>query len=98
MIAVVFTTQEKGKPLPDISGTDDEEWTRVLGRCARTLRQPVSRNVYVDGMVRAVSDTDIVIIKRDERRFWTRSLAREDAEATLLQAMRLQEIDGGGGR
>jgi len=42
-------------------------------------------------MIRVVSDTDIYIIKRDERRLWTRSMAREDAEATLLQAMNLQE-------
>jgi hypothetical protein len=62
------------------------------------LLQPVSRKVYVDGMIRVVSDTDIIIIKRNERRLWTRSLAREDAEATLLQAMRLQEIDSGGDR
>jgi type I restriction-modification system DNA methylase subunit len=96
MIACVFTTKEKGIPLPDISVTDDDEWTAVLDRCGKTLLQPVSRNVYVDGMVRAVSDTDIIIIKRDERRLWTRSLAREDAEATLLQAIRLQENVGGG--
>jgi hypothetical protein len=98
MIAVVFTTHEKGKPLPDISTTDDEEWARVLERCAKTLSQPVSRNVYVDGMIRAVSDTEIIVIKRNERRLWTRSLAREDAEATFLQAIRLQEITDGGDR
>ena len=98
MMAVMFTTQEKGKSLPDMPTTDDEAWAMVLERCARTLPQPVSRNVYVDGMIRSVTDTDIVIIKRNERRFWTRSLAREDAEATLLQAIRLQEITDGGDR
>lgn len=98
MITVVFTTKEKGILFPDISVTDDEEWARVLDRCSKTLLQPVSRNVYIDGMVRAVSDTDIIIIKRDERRLWTPSLAREDAEATLLQAIRLQEIANGGDR
>lgn len=96
MIAVVFTTKEKGIPLPDISLTDDEEWAQVLERCGKALLQPVSRNVYIDGMVRAVSDTEIIIIKRDERRLWTASLAREDADATLLQAIRLQEIATGG--
>lgn len=95
MIAIVFTTREKETPLPDISTADDEEWVRVLKQCAKTSLQPVSRKVYIDGMIRVVSDTDIIIIKRDERRLWTRSHAREDAEATLLQAMRLQEITGG---
>ena len=98
MTAVVFTTKVKGIPLPDISVTDDEEWEEILDRCGKTLLQPVSRNVYVDGMVRSVSDTEIIIIKRNERRLWTRSLAREDAEATLLQAIRLQEIAAGGNR
>lgn len=98
MIAVVFTTREKRETLPDISKTDNEEWAQVLERCSKVLRQHVSRNIYVEGMVRAVSDTDIILIKRDERRLWTRSLAREDAEATLLQAIRLHEIEGGGDR
>jgi hypothetical protein len=42
-------------------------------------------------MVRVVSDTDIFVIKRNEKRLWTASAAREDAEAALLQAMYLQE-------
>ena len=98
MIAVVFTTKEKGIQLPDRTVTDDEEWAQLLERYDNALLQPVSRNVYIDGMVRAVSDTDIIIIKRDERRLWTSSLGREDAEATLLQAIRLQENEGGGDR
>ncbi|HYT44580.1 MAG TPA: hypothetical protein VEP90_19775, partial [Methylomirabilota bacterium] len=55
------------------------------------LRMPVNQRIYIDSMVRVVTDTEIYIIKRDERRLWTRSMAREDAEATLLQAMYLQE-------
>jgi hypothetical protein len=92
MLAIVFTTQDKGSSLPEVESTDDEEWTRVLERCSEVSRQPISRDIYVDGMVRAVTDTEVFIIKRNERRLWTRSLAREDAEATLLQAMYLQEV------
>ena len=50
-----------------------------------------SHQIYLDGLVRSVSDTEIIIIKRNERRFWTRSMAREDAEATMLQIINLQE-------
>jgi hypothetical protein len=64
----------------------------VLDRCSKALRQEVSRRIYIDNMVRVVTDTEIYIIKRDERRLWTRSMAREDAEATLVQAMHLQEM------
>ncbi len=91
IIAVVFTTQEVGDALPMITSADDEEWHEVLKRCDNALKQPVSRRVYIDSMVRVVTDTEIYIIKRDERRLWTRSMAREDAEATLVQAMHLQE-------
>jgi hypothetical protein len=90
MVAVIFTTQEVRDVLPPITTNDDEEWTDVLKRCD-TLRQEVSRNIYVDSMIRIVTDTEIYIIKRDERRLWTRSMAREDAEATLVQMMYLQE-------
>jgi hypothetical protein len=91
MIAVVFTTQEVGDALPPVDSTDDEEWSAVLDRCSETLKQPVSRRIYIDSMLRVVTDTEIYIIKRDERRLWTRSMAREDAEATLVRAMYLQE-------
>ena len=99
MLAIIFTTQEKGYALPEISPTDEEEWVRILKRCEEVLLRPVSKTVYFDNIVRAVTDTDIFIIKRNERRLWTRSMAREDAEATLLQAIHLQnEYSYGSGR
>ncbi|PJF38572.1 MAG: N-6 DNA methylase, partial [Phototrophicales bacterium] len=91
MLAVVLTTQEYEAPLPPIEQSDEEEWQNLLRQLSQTLRQPVSTQVYIDGMVRAVTDTNVLIIKRNERRLWTRSLAREDAEATLLQAINMQE-------
>jgi hypothetical protein len=90
IICVIFTIQKQGARLPTISLSGDKAWRDVLMRF-ETLSQPVSRSVYIDSMARVVTDTDIFIVKRDERRLWTRSMAREDAEATLLQAMNLQE-------
>jgi Eco57I restriction-modification methylase len=95
MLAVVFTTQEKGAALPSIPQDSGEEWEWVLERCEDILLQPISQQVYINAIVRAVTDTDIFIVKRDERWLWTRSAAREDAEATLLQAMQMQ-IDSRG--
>jgi hypothetical protein len=92
MLAVIFSTQSKGEPLSSFSSTDDEQaWYKLLKRLDTTLDHPVSSRIYIEGMVRAVTDKDIFIIKRNERKLWTRSLAREDAEATLLQAMIIQE-------
>jgi hypothetical protein len=54
-----------------------------------------SQSIYIDGVVRAVSDEQIIIVKRNENRLWTRSIAREDAEATLVQAMNRQSVGEG---
>ena len=95
MVAMVFSTQDKKKPLGPVKESETVQWRKVLEKLDETERVPVSKRVYIDGVVRAISDTDIMIIKRNERRLWTRSMAREDAEATLLQAMNMQSDDGG---
>jgi hypothetical protein len=91
MVAMVFTTQYKKKPVSAVKESEEAQWNNVLKRLEETLLAPVRKRVYIEGGARAVSDTDIMIIKRNERRSWTRSMAREDAEATLLQAIHLQE-------
>lgn len=93
MIAAIFTTREKRQAVPQESKGDLSDWYEVLERCAEVLRQPVSRRIYIDGMIRVVTDTEIYIVKRDERRLWTPSMAREDAEATRLQAIHLQQLE-----
>ena len=92
MLAVIFATQEKNKPFQGIAESDIDEWGKVLSKLERSLATPFgSKRIYIDGVVRSVTDTEIMIIKRNERRLWTRSMAREDAEATLLQAIHLQK-------
>ena len=46
-------------------------------------RQMGTSQILLDGIVQVVTDNSIIIIKRNQKRFWTRSLAREDAESTL---------------
>jgi hypothetical protein len=93
LIAVIFSTQRKDEPLPEISHSDDEKaWSEVLYKLKNDLLVPYnSQRIYIDGMIRAVTGSEIIIINRNEKRLWTRSMAREDAEATLLQAINLQE-------
>jgi len=95
MVAIVFSTQDKKKPLGPAKESETAQWHKVLEKLDKTQLAPISKRVYIDGVVRDVSDTDIMIIKRNERRLWTRSMAREDAEATLLQAIHLQERSRG---
>lgn len=91
MLGLVFSTQETGH-LPQPSNNDEDAWTAILKELDDALLVPYkSSHIYIDGIVRAVTDTEIIIIKRNEKRLWTKSMAREDAEATLLQAMNLQE-------
>jgi hypothetical protein len=73
---------------------NDLAWPGVLERLESSMVVPYdTKSVYMDGTVRAItaSASDILIIKRNERRLWTRSMAREDAEATIVQALRFQE-------
>lgn len=54
--------------------------------------------VFIDTFFRYVSDREILFIKRNERRFWTHTSAREDAESALTHLMNLEEGVAGAGR
>jgi type I restriction-modification system DNA methylase subunit len=88
MIAVVFTLQNKGQKTNPLNSTDEQtEWQKTLRRLEKETRIPYSTTIYIEGIVRVVTKNQIIIIKRNEERLWTRSAAYEDVEATLLQAM-----------
>lgn len=89
MLGAVFATQQEGSDPPSPSAGD---WTSVLSQLERTLSIPITSSINSEIILRSVSDTSIVIIKRREARLWNASTGREDAEATMLQAMRLQEV------
>ncbi|MCP4155555.1 MAG: N-6 DNA methylase [bacterium] len=88
MIALIFNLQDKGakknkKPSP---GTQ-AEWAQLLARIEKETQIPYGKRIYIEGIIRYVSEEQIIIIKRDDERLWTRSSAYEDVEATLLQTM-----------
>jgi len=88
MLAVIFSTESDDEPLPDQGNTAEQAWHDVLGRLGEASLQPFdAKRIYIDGITRIITTTDIVIIKRNELRFWTRSAARDDAEATMLHAL-----------
>ncbi len=86
MLAVEFFPADKGdswnlKPKND-------SWRYILEQIGKALPQPMGiSQILLDGLVYVISDDKIIIIKRNTKRFWTRSLAREDANATLCKAM-----------
>jgi hypothetical protein len=93
MIAVVLETTESGGPDAEPGAeTNHHEWASLMGKLDDvSVQHDGSRRIFIDGAVRIVSETEIIVIKRNERRLWTASAAREDAEATIEQAMKLQE-------
>jgi hypothetical protein len=96
MMAVVFCTEEKGRPVDCVS-SDSDPWSELLSELGNASRHVMwSSRIYIDGMTRIVRENEIVIVKQNEHRLWTRSAAREDAEATLLQAASKQQpVDAG---
>jgi len=92
MMAAIFQTESEGNELPPPTTSDEQAWHEALDKVKEYAWQAAgTQRIYIDGMVRVVTDTDIVIIKRNERRLWTASAARDDAEATMLLAMQLGE-------
>ena len=93
MLAIAFESEGTSSRLPPSSSDDAYSWSGILERIDNDNRQPFgSRRIYLEGLARIVTEHDIVIIKRNERRLWTRSAAREDAEATLAQVISRQEV------
>jgi hypothetical protein len=91
MLAAVFSTEDTDDLLPAPTDSGDAAWSVLLEKFARSSSHPFgSKRIYIDGMTRIVGENDIAIIKRNERRLWTRTAAREDAEATQLQAVHKQ--------
>lgn len=88
MIAVIFSIHPKTAKPGDTETADRDSWDLVLERLDSSMTHHFgSSRVFIEGIVRAVTEDDIIIIKRNETRLWTKSMAREDAEATLVQAM-----------
>jgi hypothetical protein len=94
VVAAIFETQARGATAPKEAGASMEGWRNALDRLGSGLldAEELRHRLYRDCMLRAVSDTAIVIVKRNEQRLWTATAAREDAEATLMQAMALPNV------
>ncbi|MGW3346603.1 HsdM family class I SAM-dependent methyltransferase [Nonomuraea rubra] len=87
MTAALFETRSRASTLP--APEDEREWQALLHRLSVSLPDRVTTAVTAESVVRAVSDTSIVVVKRSDARLWTATAAREDVEATMLQAMEL---------
>lgn len=86
MVAVEFFPADRLDPW-DLKPKVDS-WGHILEELGNNLPQPMGiSRIVLDGLVHVVSKNGVIIIKRNQKRFWTRSLAREDADATLCKRM-----------
>jgi hypothetical protein len=62
-------------------------WYRQL---SRDLRREWTEGIYVDRVVKEITETGMFLLKRAERRLWTRSQARQDAQELLTEVFKLE--------
>lgn len=90
LLAVSFAIHDKDAPLP--KDGDKEEWHNVLAKLEGSSRIPVGGSrLFVDTFFRHVGDQELLFVKRNEQRFWSRTAAREDAESTLTYLMNQED-------
>jgi hypothetical protein len=92
VLAVVFTLIRRDSAAEPLRPDQRRRFTELLRDMDADLLVPSgSKSIYLDGLVRIVRETQLIVIKRNEVRLWTASAAREDAEALMLQAIKRQE-------
>jgi hypothetical protein len=99
MMAVSFTTHYKNVEVPKSNNDDAQAWRTVLTKLDQSsLTHTNSSRIFTDSFFRYVSENEILFVKRNERRFWTRTAAREDAESALTYLMNSADTARGGKR
>jgi hypothetical protein len=64
----------------------DKVWQSMLSQINKNLStQFLTSKVFLEGIIQVITDKSIIIIKRNEKRFWTKSLAYEDAESIMTK-------------
>jgi hypothetical protein len=92
LLAVVFETRSSDEATAPFDTSDQQAWRDVLEKLAEHAHVPAgSSRIFTDTFFRVVTEHEILIVKRNERRFWTKTAAREDFDATMLKAITAQE-------
>lgn len=69
---------------------DNLEWKLWFGRLSKSLRKEYSAGIYIDRIVKQLSESSMFIVKRTKQFLWTRSQAREDAYELLTEVFKLE--------
>lgn len=99
LLAVSFETHYRNTAVPASTGSRAGAWRDILAKLEQSSRVHAdSSRIFIDTFFRDVSERGVLFIKRNERRFWTRTAAREDAESALTYLMNLEDVAQGGNR
>ena len=85
VLAVVFELLDTDSPAH--SGDEGEDWSTALRRIGVQWEASRAHSILRYGIVRAITDTAIVVVKRDEQHLWSARAAWQDADATAAQVM-----------
>ena len=91
LLAVSFSIYDKKAPVPN--GGDQNEWRKVLAKLDQASLVPAGGSrIFIDTFFRYVGDRELLFVKRNEQRFWSRTAAREDVASTLAYLMNQEDI------
>jgi hypothetical protein len=83
MVAIRFTTRTKPHALEKNSSR--EEITKRLKEINNYVYEKFSESVYFRKIVKYYNDDTVFIIKPNEKRFWSRSMAMSDADDIIIE-------------
>ena len=95
VIAAIFFIKQAGESHPS-EEAPIKDWADVVRLISDANRDvEISRSIYQEHFLRMVSDAgnSLFILKRNERRLWTRTAAREDAQALFAQSLSLSQTN-----
>ena len=69
--------------------TNEQDWKNWFQKLSVFLRGEYSTGIYIDRMVKIINDTSMLLIKRSDKRFWTRSQAYKDAQEFFTELLKL---------
>ena len=90
LCGMFFELKELGTAISHKPVTDDAQWQHWFRRLSKMLQKEYSQRIYIDRVVKELNDSSMYIIKRSERRFWTKSQARQDAQEFLTEVFKLE--------
>ena len=76
LLAVSFSIYDKKAPLPNAGNRED--WRNALAKLEQSSQiHAGGSRIFIDTFFRHVGDQELLFVKRNEQRFWSRTAARE---------------------